>query len=481
MKLELIVEVDDDRTTFTFDGPLLRIGCDDDCQLRFDEKFRSVRFVSGWHATIGDEADGVKLTDLGSTNGTFVNGRRVETTTLAASDVVTLGRSGPRLKVSSLVALPAVAPPPAAAVRVEPTEKIVDADESTRRLPALELKEGASPAEGYTLRKLLGKGAFGQVWLAAASGGVDVAIKFVFIGGGRAESELRGLRSIRSVRHPNLVDVQLALERDGWLIVVMPLCDGTLMDRFHECVRNGMIGIPRDELLDYMADAARGLDFLNEPRHLGADGSLGSILHRDVKPQNLLLSGGAVRVADFGIAKLLSDADSNDLHTCIGTQSYAAPEVYNSGVSPTLDQYCLAATYFHLRTGKHYDEGGEDVLTPGERAALATALDKIPASRWPNCRQFVERLRETPTAVSAAAAPPIILAEGASPTPGYTLRKMLGKGGFGQVWQASAPGGVEVAIKFVAVGSGGAAVERRALDMIVSVRHPNLVDVHLAF
>src|SRR5581483_6056177 len=72
-------------------------------------------------------------------------------------------------------------------------------------------------------------------------------------------------------------------------------------------------------------------------------------------------------------------------------------------------------------------------------------------------------------------APSGILRVGAEPVPGYMLLSRLGKGGFGEVWRAHAPGGFEVALKFVPMDEPAGAVESRALDVIRHIRHPNLL------
>jgi len=64
---------------------------------------------------------------------------------------------------------------------------------------------------------------------------------------------------------------------------------------------------------------------------------------------------------------------------------------------------------------------------------------------------------------------------GAEPIPGYSLADRLGRGGYGEVWRAYAPGGFQVALKFVSLAGVAGAVELRALDVIREIRHPNLL------
>ena len=109
-----------------------------------------------------------------------------------------------------------------------------------------------------------------------------------------AEQELKALKRVKQVRHPYL----LALDRydiiDGRLMIVMELADCNLWDRFRECRDQRLPGIPRDELLRYMEEAAEVLDLMNDQYQLQ---------HLDIKPQNLFLLYNHVKVADFGLVK----------------------------------------------------------------------------------------------------------------------------------------------------------------------------------
>src|SRR6185295_17231498 len=111
---------------------------------------------------------------------------------------------------------------------------------------------------GYTLSTRLGAGGYGEVWLAHAPGGLTKAVKFIFgsYNDKRAEHELRALQKIKEVRHPFLLSLERIEVVDGRLVIVTELADASLKDRFDECVKQGMYGIPRAELLNYLHDAA---------------------------------------------------------------------------------------------------------------------------------------------------------------------------------------------------------------------------------
>jgi serine/threonine protein kinase len=259
------------------------------------------------------------------------------------------------------------------------------------------------PLPGYRLLERLGAGGYGEVWRAEAPGGLTKAIKFVF---GkqhekRATNELRALDHVRAVRHPFLLSLERIEVVDGRLLVVTELADHSVKDRFDICRREGHRGIPRDELLGYLRDTADALDFMSESH---------ALQHLDIKPENLLILAGHVKVADFGLVKDVRQSQAS----LVGgmTPLYAAPEVFRGTPSRFSDQYSLAIVYQEMLTGtipfagsnaaeltlQHLnDEPDLSALSLSDRYAVSRALSKDPQHRYSTCRDFVEALLKATT------------------------------------------------------------------------------------
>jgi serine/threonine protein kinase len=383
-----------------------------------------------------------------------------------------------------------------------------------------EYTAGVQPVPGFNLIKFLGRGGFGQVWKATAPGGIRIAMKFIDLHEQQALKELRALNFMRLINHPHLTPIQglwvkddqgefLDLEkmdfaattshgpkRPAEVIIAMGLGDKNLLDRLRECQKEEQQGIPVQELVRYMEESAKGIDYLNQTRHDMGGGAM-SILHCDIKPQNILIVGDTAQVCDFGLARVVTEASvSNPIYTA----AYVAPEMLRDNrPSPTTDQYSLAISYVEMRTGSlpfsatgpamlyAHLAGKLDLskLTPNEEMVIRRATDGDPTKRFPNCLEMAKALRHAVEGSTMTAGGgmrstgPLILMAGEEIVPGYKLKKLLGKGGYGAVWEAHAPGGIRVALKVVRnLDAPSGKQEFRALELMKSVKHRHLLEIH---
>jgi serine/threonine protein kinase len=264
----------------------------------------------------------------------------------------------------------------------------------------------AEPIPGYYLIEPLGRGGYGEVWKCEAPGGLLKAIKFVPESDdlddvpGPASEELRAIQYIKSLRHPFLLSMERVELLNGELVIVMELADRSLKDVLNQRRADGLAGLERRELLAYLREAADVLDLINVQHGLQ---------HLDIKPANLFVVSGHVKVADFGLVHSLHERSSKGGTFAAVTPSYGAPELYKGQVSPHCDQYSLAIVYFELLTGQlpfHAQSARQmalahctkdpdlSALLEVERPILLQALAKDPASRFSCCRAMIDALEQ---------------------------------------------------------------------------------------
>lgn len=263
---------------------------------------------------------------------------------------------------------------------------------SARETVAAELDQPTRIADRYELRDVLGEGGMGRVLLAHDSIlDRSVALKIVrseVFGAAnleRARDRMKDeARLMAGVTHPNIVHVYDVGEASGGIFIAMEYVRGTSLDVW---IRQES----PDEaaIINAFGGAARGL---------AAAHALG-IVHRDVKPSNLLIDdANHVRVTDFGLARAIATADTQPPMSSglSGTVGYLAPEQARGGaVSPAVDQYALGLAALGALAP------GPPIVVDDVRAAL-----QDPARPWPTpCFEGAPR-RVVPTLRRATALDP---------------------------------------------------------------------------
>jgi serine/threonine-protein kinase len=326
-----------------------------------------------------------RLTDLGSTNGTFVNGQKVASTDLRDGDriqggqtvmLVTIEQDEPILPTAMPIPLtepPVVAPTalPAAQPEVPAGVCIVCGSPAPQVHRGTDLaqttvapwplcltchqqsRQQPQPFPDYLLVRELGRGGMGVVYLALDQRqGHVVALKTILpatqAGSPEVERFLREARILQQLNHPHIVAFREMGESCGQFFFAMDFVQGEDADSLLR--RSGPLPIRRA-----VAIVAQALEGLAWAHQLG-------FVHRDVKPANLLLAsaegGDFVKILDFGLARTYQMSQLSGLSRMGqvgGTVPYMAPEQITQfrESRPPVDQYAAAATLYHLLTGKY--------------------------------------------------------------------------------------------------------------------------------
>ena len=396
--------------TFAFDQhDHFFVGRSKSAQFRLPEKDP---YFSRMHFMVEMNPPACRLLDLGSRNGTHVNGKIVQTVDLTHGDVIQGGNTEIRVTLrdgQNDDAPETLVRPPSATVPNPPSAvSQIDSIETVNWQPA-----------GYEFGGILGKGGMGIVYQAKRkSDGADVAIKMIKPAVlGNTDDYLRFRREIeilRQLNHPAIVQFMDAGDVSGLLFFVMEYVQGADAKVWVE-QRPKPLAVPVAVKI-----ISRVLDALEHAHQRG-------FVHRDVKPSNILICQDGkklvVKLTDFGLARAYQDSKLSGLTLTggiCGTPKYMAPEQITDArrVQPASDQYSAAATLYWLLTQKNthdFDDrmhiGLQQILTQEPvpirnrrpdvpenlDAAIRRALSKDPAARFASAAEFRNALRKSLT------------------------------------------------------------------------------------
>ena len=265
----------------------------------------------------------------------------------------------------------------------------------------------AALANRYTVERELGRGGMATVYLAEdLKHHRHVAVKVLDPELARALGAERFLREVEvtaNLTHPHILGLIDSGEADGFLYYVMPYIEGeTLRERM---TREGQL--PLDDALQLTKDVAAALSYAHSH----------DVIHRDIKPENILLSTGEAVVADFGIARAITEAGGEHLTETgisIGTPAYMSPEqgAGSGKLDGRSDIYALGCVLYEMLAGEPPYTGptAQAVLAkklsaatprvsvirervpPSVEAAIDQALAKAPADRFRTASAFADAL-----------------------------------------------------------------------------------------
>jgi len=370
---------------------------------------------------------------------------------------------------------------------------------------------GTTLGEGYRLDALIGQGSMGAVYRATSPTGAELAVKTLsreIVGEQTTQRFLRESELVRRLKHPHVVrTLDSGVDAPtGLMFLVMPLLKGRDLDK----VLEELGALDPETAVRIALQAARGLSAAHRV----------GIIHRDVKPGNLILDEEdgeiIVRVCDFGIAKQMGgESELTTTGSQLGTPDYVSPEQLKSSkhVDERTDVWSLGATLYQMLCGAapyaHIESVfdlisaivSEDVPHLQDRgpwidASLSLivhkALQRDPNQRWATLEDMADALRpfsggdelldasriravtpdrrstvapranlkDAPTQTSLPPAPLVEMDElgliNQSLDGRYLVKRLIGKGGMGNVYEVEAAGGERLAAKVVSAGVQGA-------------------------
>src|SRR5437660_2402316 len=227
---------------------------------------------------------------------------------------------------------------------------------------------GQRPLDGYTLKRGIGRGGFGEVYYAISDGGKEVALKLVR---GNQEVELRGMAQCLNLKHPHLVslfDMRTDERGDHW--VVMEYIAGeslsVVLDRHPK-------GVAPELARQWFLDLADAIGYLHDH----------GIVHRDLKPGNIFLENGVLKVGDYGLCKFIGGSARTGQTQSVGTVHYMAPEISTGNYNRQIDIYAAGVVLYEMLTG-HVPFDGEsagEILM--KHLTAPPDLSKLPAEYVP--------------------------------------------------------------------------------------------------
>lgn len=250
------------------------------------------------------------------------------------------------------------------------------------------------PLEGYTIKRAIHRGGFGEVYYALTDAGKEVALKLLH---NNMEVELRGVLQCLNLKHPNLVtifDMRQDADKDHWIIMEYVGGKG-----LYEVLQENPAGLPLTEVFRWLHGMTAGLSFLHDR----------GLVHRDLKPANVFCDADQVKIGDVGLSKYISESRRSAQTHSVGTVYYMAPEVALGRYGREVDVYSLGIILYEMITGRVPFEGETtaeilmkhltaepdlSVLPEKLRPVLAAALEKDPDRRISDVEELERRFRK---------------------------------------------------------------------------------------
>lgn len=252
---------------------------------------------------------------------------------------------------------------------------------------------GARPLSGFTIKRGIGVGGFGEVYYALSDAGKEVALKRIQR---HLDIELRGVRQCLNLKHVNLLslyDIRYDDHGEAWVVM-----EYMLGESLRDVIERHPRGLPEAEVRRWFVGLASGTACLH------AHG----IVHRDLKPGNIFDDQGVVKLGDYGLSKFISCSRRSGQTESVGTFHYMAPEIGRGSYGKEIDIYALGVILYELLTGdvpfdgestqeivmKHLTADPDLSVVPAAyREPIRRALLKDPEHRYRSVAEMLAALR----------------------------------------------------------------------------------------
>ncbi|QEL15170.1 serine/threonine protein kinase [Limnoglobus roseus] len=267
-------------------------------------------------------------------------------------------------------------------------------------------RTGERPLAGYTVKRGVGKGGFGEVYFAVSDSGKEVALKLLR---GGSDVEMRGVANCLNLKHPNLVhiyDLKEDSHGDKWLVM-----EYVLGESMAQVIDRHPNGLPVNLAVEWFQSLARAVAYLHDH----------GVVHRDLKPANIFLEHGSLKVGDYGLCKAMSLTNKQQTRT-VGTVHFMAPEISSGNYTKSIDIYACGVMLHEMLTGKLPFDGESDgeilmkhlTATPDLtgvpepfKAVILKALDKNPQKRYATMTEMAKAVDAAYPTQPVTPAPPM--------------------------------------------------------------------------
>ena len=194
----------------------------------------------------------------------------------------------------------------------------------------------SKPLAGFTIKRAIDRGGFGEVYYALSDSGKEVALKLLQQ---NMDVELRGVTQCLNLKHPNLVTIfDVKTDRDGDHWVVMEYVSGQGLDKaLHQYPQ----GMPMEQVRYWLSGISEGLSYLHSR----------GLVHRDLKPSNVFRDGETIKIGDVGLSKFITHSRRSANTQSVGTVYYMAPEVARGRYGKEVDVYAVGVMVYEMITG----------------------------------------------------------------------------------------------------------------------------------